>query len=63
MQGQVMVSISGCSLLDFANPKASLQLRIFSCIWVTDIFLYLGHARAHDKIFLVIRKAGPSCVF
>ena len=27
------------ALLDFANPKAP----------DTDIFLYLGHARAHDK--------------
>ena len=26
-------------LLDFTNPKAPLS----------DIFLYLGHARAHDK--------------
>ena len=26
-------------LLDFANPKVPLS----------DIFLYLGHARAHDK--------------
>ena len=30
------------ALLDFANPKAPLSR-------ITDIFLYLGHARAHDK--------------
>ena len=29
----------GLGLLDFANPKAPLS----------DIFLYLGHVRAHDK--------------
>ena len=37
-----MADIATYSLLDFANPKAPR---------ITDIFLYLGHARAHDNIF------------
>ena len=42
-------------LLDFANPKAPRR--------ITDIFLYLGHARAHDKVFSASprkARAGPT---
>ena len=39
-------------LLDFANPKALLHV----------FFLYLGHARAHDKIFAIWALAMPGPV-
>ena len=33
-------------LLDFANPKGPRR--------ITDIFLYLGHARARDKVHIIL---------
>ena len=38
------IVVARCHLLDFANPKVPIR----------DIFPYLGHARAHDKVSRVL---------